>query len=375
MMRGPGARLNAFLGLSGLGFGKMVSEPGRSPQMNDILRRKIRRGTAAGAEGGQRGGAGADHGWRLALARAARDVTGLLVDVADLRLARRSLAELLEFPPDRALIALLDGPGGGLGMIALSPEVTSALVEMQTIGRVAAAAPVPRRPTRTDAAMVSAVIDRALAELEAVLADEADLVWTGGFRYASFLEDARPLGLLLEDQPYRVLTTDLALGDGGRTGKVILALPAEGRGQAPAARPRAAADPGQAAQAAPGTGFSAALGEAVLAADCRLDAVLARVTLPLRSVMALAPDVMIPLTGAALDRIAVTGLDGQGVAMARLGQHRGMRALRLSDAEATGGAAVVPAPDAGAAGPGMPGPDLSPPPWELDGNGGLLATG
>ncbi len=162
-------------------------------------------------------------------------MTGLLVDVTDLRLARRSLAELLEFPPDRALIALLDGPGGGLGMIALAPEVTSALVEMQTIGRVAAAAPAPRRPTRTDAAMVSAVIDRALAELEAVLAEEADLVWTGGFRYASFLEDARPLGLLLEDQPYRVLTTDLVMGENGRGGRVILALPAEGRGQAPVA--------------------------------------------------------------------------------------------------------------------------------------------
>ncbi len=84
--------------------------------------------------------------------------------------------------------------------------------------------------------------------------------------------------------------------------------------------------------------------------------------------MTLAPDMVIPLTGAALDRIAVTGLDGQGVALARLGQHRGMRALRLSDA----GGEVR--PEAGEALP-LPAADLAPPPWELDGGGGLLATG
>lgn len=358
--------------------------------MNDILRRKMKRGAASGAEGGP----GADQGWRLAFARAARDATGLMVEVEGLRLSRRSLAELLEFPPDRALIALLDGPGGGLGMIALSPDVTSALVEMQTIGRVSAAPPAQRRPTRTDAAMVSAIIDRALVELESILAEEADLVWTGGFRYASFLEDARPLGLLLEDQPYRVLATDLALGDGGRRGQVLLALPADGRGAQPAAR-RRPADPGPVAGSATGggtTGFSAALSEVVLSADCRLDAVLARLTLPLRSVMALAPDMVIPLADAMLDRIDVEGIDGRRIAQARLGQHRGMRALRLAE-DAAGGGTVPVGPlrqaepvqggfhggfqgagqgalavSDGAQAPGAP-------PWDLDGTGGLLATG
>ena len=150
--------------------------------MNDIIRRKVARAAAAGSDGGP----GADQGWRLAFARAARDGTGLLVEVAAMTLHRRSLAELLELPPDRALMVLLDGPQGGLGLMVMSPEVMGALIEMQTTARVSAAPTLTRRPTRTDAAMVAGVIDRALEELEVVLAEEADLVWAGGFRYASF---------------------------------------------------------------------------------------------------------------------------------------------------------------------------------------------
>ncbi len=165
--------------------------------MNDVLRRKLARAGAAGSDGGP----GADHGWRLAFARGARDGAGLMVDVVSMSVARRSLAELLELPPERALLALLDGPQGGLGLMALSAEVMSALIEMQTTGRVSAAPVLSRKPTRTDAAMVAGVVDRALEELESILAEEADLIWAGGFRYASFLEDPRPLAFCWRTSP------------------------------------------------------------------------------------------------------------------------------------------------------------------------------
>lgn len=296
--------------------------------MTDILRRKLARAGAAGGDGGP----GADHGWRLAFARAARDGSGLLVEVRSMSVVRRSLAELLELPPERALLALLDGPQGGLGLLCLSAEVTSALIEMQTTGRVSAAPILPRRPTRTDAAMVAGIADRALEELESILAEEADLIWAGGFRYASFLEDPRPLGLLLEDQPYRVLSGEVSLAGDARRGSVLLALPAEGRGQGPLGRAKRS---DQKAAAAPG--FTADLGQAVQEADCRLDAVIARVTLPLREVMALVPDQVLPLPQAALDQIALEGIDGRRVAWARLGQQKGMRALRLKDRAAPPG--------------------------------------
>lgn len=359
--------------------------------MNDIIRRKLAR---AAMTGGGEGGPGADQGWRLAFARAARDGSGLMVEVPSMRQVRRSLAELLELPPERSLLALLDGPQGGLGLLVLSAEVMSAVIEMQTTGRVAATPPLPRRPTRTDATMVAGVIDRALEELEAVLAEEADLEWAGGFRYASFLEDPRPLGLLLEDVPFRVLSAEVVMSGGVRKGTVLLALPAEGRGLRPAGRGTSA---GTAPEAPVQSGFSVDLGAAVMAADCTLQAVIARVTLPLRDIMALTGDQILPLGQAALDQISLEGIDGRPLAQARLGQHRGMRAVRLKDGAALDPMASRGTPAEGALGGGLPVGALSPAadpglpglPMALDAGadvfagfpanpdleGGLLATG
>ncbi|WP_128516621.1 flagellar motor switch protein FliM [Tabrizicola thermarum] len=297
--------------------------------MTDVIRRKIDRARPTLAEGAP----GADRGWRLALARATRDAMGLDLDFRKLTITRLSLAEILDIAPERALLALLDGPAGGLGVIMLSPPVTSALIEMQTVGRLSTAPAAPRRPSRIDAAMVAGVIDRALSGLDEALADEADLVWAGGFRYASYLEDARPLALMLEEDVYRVLTAEVALGGGtgggpgGRDGTVILVLPAEGRGE----RPALATDPTDAT--APQ--FTAALQAQVMQSDCRLDAVVGRLTLPLRQIMALEVGETLILPSAALDAIALETLDGRRVAQARLGQHRGMRALKLSEAVQT----------------------------------------
>jgi flagellar motor switch protein FliM len=292
--------------------------------MTDVIRRKIDRAQVPVAEGSP----GADRGWRLALARAARDAMGLELEVQKLRVGRVSLAEIVDLAPDRALVALLDGPEAGLGVLMLSPEVTSALVEMQTLGQLSRQPAPPRRPSRIDAAMVAGVIDRALSGLDEALVDEGDRIWAAGFRYASFLEEVRPLALLMEDESYRLLSADVALGavqqTGPRTGQVLLVLPAEGRGEGPLSQ---GAD--RAAEVQP---FSAALAEQVLQVDCRLDAVIGRLTLPLRQIMALEPGQELDLGPAALDAISVEALGGRRLAKARLGQHRGMRAVKLADA-------------------------------------------
>jgi len=289
--------------------------------MSDVIRRKIERAMAAQIEGAP----GADRGWRLALARAARDAMGLDLEFTQMAIARMSLAELLELPPDRALLALLDGPEAGLGLIVLAAPVLSALIECQTVGRVSPQPAAVRKPTRTDAAMVAGVIDRALAELELVLAEEADLVWAGGFRYASFLEEARPLGLLLEEESYRVLQAEVSLAGGAKVGEVILALPANGRGQRPQARM-------DAELALAGPGFAEALAAQIRLTECQLDAVMARLTLPLRQVMEMAVGDVLPLPLAALETVALETLDGRRVSLCRLGQNRGMRAVRIVEA-------------------------------------------
>ena len=286
----------------------------------DIIRKKV----AAGRSGPLEGGPGADRAWRLALARAANDIIALPLDVARLSVHRRSLAELLELAPERALIAVLEGPAEGLGILMLSPPVLSAMIEMQTIGRVSSSAPPVRKPTRTDASMVADMIDRALQELETGLESDPDLIWAGGFRYASFLDDPRPLGLLLEEEHYRVIQAELRLGNGAKSGAVMLALPAEGRGRAPKPAPSATPAPVAAAL------FSRALSDQVMRTEANLSAVLHRFTVPLSFVMALEAGDLVPLSTAALDRVVLEGLDGRPLAIGRLGQNRGMRAVRLA---------------------------------------------
>lgn len=297
---------------------------------SSVIRRKLAATRAAMAEGTP----GADRGWRLALARAARDSMKLPLEVPGLRMLRASLAELLEMPQDRSLFAVLEGPGEGMGLLVLSPPVLQGLIEAQTLGRVQSHSAAPRKPTRTDAAMVAGLIDAALIGLEQTLAQEADLIWAGGFRYASFLDDPRPLGLLLEDFGYRVLKAEVSLAHGARVGEVLLALPAEGKG----AQPSYAAPAPDVTEDAPA--FSRALADRVEGAAAELQAALTRVTLPLSTIMSLQVGQVLALPAAALDHICIEGMDGRAVGHARLGQNRGMRALRLSVATASGAGAA-----------------------------------
>lgn len=289
--------------------------------VDGVIRRKIAATKAMLAEGAP----GADRAWRLALARAARDNLQMPLEVLSVKQARRSLTELLELPPQHALLALLQGPSDGIGLLVLSQPVLAAMIEAQTLGKVGSAALVSRKPTRTDAAMVAETLDAALQELEVTLAQEVDLVWAGGFRYASFLEDPRPLALLLDDVEYRVLTAEVSLGLGARTGEILLILPADGRGELPVTV--AAVD---APDVQNGAAFADALAAQVEDAGCVLDAVLARVSLPLTRVMALRVGEIVTLPRARIDQISFEGLDGRALAEGKLGQNRGMRAIRLS---------------------------------------------
>jgi flagellar motor switch protein FliM len=291
--------------------------------MTDVLRRKIEHSRQPMADGAP----GADRGWRLALARATRDAMGLDIEFRQLSVTRAGLAEVLDLAPLHALVALLDGPQGGLGVLMLGPSVTAGLIEMQTLGRLSAQPPPARKPTRIDAAMVAGVVDRALAGLDQTLAEEADRIWAGGFRYASYLDEVRPLGLMLEEESYRVLAAEVALGSSGRSGPVILVLPSVGRGE----RPEGATG---GADIAPQ--FTAALAAQVEQAECRLDAVIGRLVLPIGRIMGLAVGDVLDLPQAGLDAITLETKEGRRIARARLGQNRGMRALKISLAESPG---------------------------------------
>ena len=81
-----------------------------------------------------------------------------------------------------------------------------------------------------------------------------------------------------------------------------------------------------------------AFGEQVMASNCTLQAVMARLTVQLSAVMGLELGMVVPLGSAALDRIDLEGMDGRKLGCGKLGQNRGMRAVRLSGEAAADGA-------------------------------------
>jgi flagellar motor switch protein FliM len=76
-------------------------------------------------------------------------------------------------------------------------------------------------------------------------------------------------------------------------------------------------------------------------AGCALDGVVGRLRLPLGRILALELDEVLALPLAALDAISLETLDGRSVGRARLGQNRGMRALKLFDVESVRRQATV----------------------------------
>lgn len=277
-----------------------------------VLRRKLRPRPAPppAPSGGERS-------LTRAATKAISAIAGLTADFGAVSERGLPLDEGLERLPDDGHVALLTAADGATGLVAMDEGLFAALVEAITLGRLPAQAPPPRPPTSTDAALLAAVIEPILAEIDA---GEGQ-----GWRIARNIADLRLLRALMDEGAYRLTQAPVALSDGAaRRGGVLtllLAQPAEARpgGGRPAA-------PG--APAAPDA-FRAGIEAAVMAAPVQLDGVLGRVSLPLAQLMALRVGHRFELPLAQLEEVQVVGLDGRPRALARLGQTRGMRAVRI----------------------------------------------
>lgn len=280
-----------------------------------------------------------------ALGRAAERLHRLPVFVEKAEFAAMSLPELAELLPERALLAVVEGGRDLLGVVGLCPALLASLIEMQALGRVTARAPTLRRATRTDAAISADFVNAFLAELGRELGHRPDYPTFDAFRYTTFLDDPRPLALMLEDGEMLRLTLRFRIGPGGqRDGTLMLALPI--------ARPaRQTGAPGR-MLSAPQTAAPtpepprADLREAVQQAPVRLVGVLCRRRLSLRMLRELAPGATIPLGPNVLDEARIETPQGQVIAHGRLGEAEGFHAIRLGRAA---GAAPHPSQDDGIA--------------------------
>jgi len=273
---------------------------------------------------------------RLALERCAARDLGFAVSVRGVGITTEMAEGFAADLPDPALILLLDGPGGVPGAAVLDAQMSAALVEVQTMGRVLARPAQPRAPTRTDAAIAQLLIEGMLTRLIDLLEDEG--AHLRGYSFGAMIEDGRALALVMGTCAYEVMRVGCDLG-ADRGGEVILALPCPPEPVDEAPDRAAQGDP---AGARP-------LRDRLLSAPARLDAVLCRMPLPLNQLRGLKPGQVLPLPAGVLTATALEVAPGRVVARAVLGQMSGQRALRLRGVSARPG--VPPAPDADGSAP------------------------
>ncbi|MDY6858815.1 MAG: FliM/FliN family flagellar motor C-terminal domain-containing protein [Pseudomonadota bacterium] len=289
----------------------------------------------------------------LALARAAEQELGLDLSVTGVAECSPELSEIEAEAGEHALLALLEGAEGASGILVLSAPVLGAVVAQRMTGRVPAQATPPRAPTRIDAEIARGLIDRTLAVLGASLDGQAALRWAVGFRYRGSLPDKRLIRFSLPEGRFHGFRLTLRLAGGAAEGTVFLALPEI---PAPAVAEPAGASPEARA-------WSSALQDGVLGAEVTLDAVFARLRLPLSRVMALKVGEVLALPRASVDHVRLEDAGGALIGEGKLGQLRGDRALRLpavtgaTEKGATGGKPDAPElslerPAAGTAAPG-----------------------
>ncbi|WP_347265952.1 FliM/FliN family flagellar motor C-terminal domain-containing protein [Paracoccus sp. (in: a-proteobacteria)] len=301
-------------------------------QAGQVLRRLIahRRGADPANCPAPTGETDPDRAAGIALARAAERQARLPLLVEQVEWSQVSLAELPEVLPERALLAVIEGAGEGLGVVAICPDLLGSLIEMQAMGRITSRAIPARRPTRTDAAIASDFVDALLAELARELARCGARPDFGSYRYATYLDDPRPLALMLEDGMFARLSLRFRMGAGGqRDGRLMIALP----GTRPAATARGtglAGLPPPAPDAATATAVT--LSEAVQAAPVALVGILCRRTMTLQALRRLVPGALLALPQDALDNAVVETAQGQLLARGRLGEANGLHAIRLQGA-------------------------------------------
>ncbi|SDX49669.1 flagellar motor switch protein FliM [Roseicitreum antarcticum] len=284
---------------------------------------------------------------RLAMSKAVHLACKMSVSVRDPGVTTVSLSEVIEKLSPGMLLTVIEGPDDRLGLLAMDAGLLAACLEMLTTGRVAPGEIAPRKPTFTDATLVSPILDQFLQLLEAGLVNMPQADVMGGFRFASFMDDPRPLSLMLEDQEYQLISAALEIGEGGRHGQWLCAIP-----DRPMQMPMFDFDPGDSFTATPPPmEHTPSLSQQVMVCETRLDAVLLRRSLTLAEVLDFRPGTVLELPMSALEEISLLSLDRHVVAKGRLGQSKGARAVRITAIpfSDTGpqGAAAPPPPEMG----------------------------
>ena len=254
---------------------------------------------------------------RRALSRCADSLWGLALVTQNVSLEEMDQDKVASSLSDTALLILLDGPDGAIGLVAIERDVMTGLTEIQTIQQVSTIPFDPERVlTSTDAAMMVPVVDGTLERMVEYLADHPLHGEIAGFRFGAMVEDARTAALVLDAHGYRCFQAQVDLALGRRRGAVSFYLPM---------RPvRHGTTSGGINPPGPGPHE-----ELLNRVPARLEAILTRLTLPLGQAEKLAPGDVLKLPLDVLSKVEVSA-GRQVVTRGTLGQSNGLRAVRLT---------------------------------------------
>lgn len=264
---------------------------------------------------------------RLAFGRMGADCAGLDAVVQGVTLSEGALAEVLDLAESGMLYALLEGPKERMGLIMVDAAVLAGIIEAQTTGLVIASPVSPRKPTRTDAALLAPMIEAFLQQVAQCCAGLPCERQVTGFVYGSFQNDPRPLGLMLEDGTYTIVKLSVALGFGAKAGNWFLIIPQGGAELDQLAPDEPASEQDD--------DWKARLEFAINSSPVTLDAVLCRLQISLTDVLRLRVGDILRVPDSALESLTLETLDQATVSEGRLGQARGQRAVRLTTDIAT----------------------------------------
>ncbi|WP_165759763.1 FliM/FliN family flagellar motor C-terminal domain-containing protein [Falsiruegeria litorea] len=253
---------------------------------------------------------------RLGLARAAADTLDLSMTVIGATQCRRTQDGLQDTVPQDRLYVLMSGPEGLLGAACFDRVCVTSVIQQQTMGTVFSVPEGERAFTGTDAAMIAPLIDAFLPRARDLSEAVLDRLCLDGYQYAIRAEDRRNLILSLEYESFRLFDLTVEIGGGVAQGQITLILPDQ---------------PEPADETLDGNSEMSGLEKSFGVMRAELTAVISRVQLPLSAFAGMQPGDLLPLIGDKLDKTEVLTIEGKKIAVGRLGQCRGMRALRLNE--------------------------------------------
>jgi len=260
---------------------------------------------------------------RVSLARAADQASSLALRVNSIRLSRLDLADVVDpLDEDWALFPLLHDDGS-VGVMCFEPACIIAFVESQMMGRVSAEAGELRRLTQTDKALAVAFLKVFLRRFDEALKGAPTAYWTRGYRTEDAVATRHMMVLKLDRAEYRGFDIQSEVVEAERPINMRMFLPIKEKVAIQNAKNKLGKT-GAALLESEHT-----IRRSAMAANVEMDAIMCKVMLPLSELNTLQPGHLVHLPQDAAKRAHLVDRSGRSAQSVRLGQPRGMRAVRV----------------------------------------------